>query len=68
MGPSEVYFTDMHGTSSLNLLKKLERLVMAAGFEKIDFNRKMTAIRSTSVSPEILHISGPTLRQGWHQW
>ena len=45
MGPSEVYFTDMHSTSSLNLLKKLERLVKAAGFETIDFNRKMTAIK-----------------------
>ncbi len=45
MGPSEVFFTDMHSTSSLNLLKKLEKLMMAAGFEKIDFNRKMTAIK-----------------------
>ncbi|NLE33764.1 MAG: DUF362 domain-containing protein [Bacteroidales bacterium] len=45
MGPSEVYFTDLHATPSLNLLKKLERLVRAAGFEKIDFNRKMTAIK-----------------------
>ena len=45
MGPSEVYFTDMHSTSSLNLLKKLERLVKAAGFETIDFDRKMTAIK-----------------------
>lgn len=45
MGPSEVYFTDLHTTPSLNLLKKLERLVKAAGFEKIDFSRKMTAIK-----------------------
>jgi len=45
MEPSEVYFTDLHATPSLNLLKKLERLVRAAGFEKIDFNRKMTAIK-----------------------
>ncbi len=35
----------MHCTPSLNLLKKLERLVKAAGFEEIDFNRKMTAIK-----------------------
>ncbi len=35
----------MRTTPSLNLLKKLERLVKAAGFEKIDFSRKMTAIK-----------------------
>jgi len=45
MVPSEVYFTDMHSTPSLNLLKKLERLVRAAGFDEIDFNRKMTALK-----------------------
>ncbi len=45
MGPSEVYFTDLHTTPSLNLLKKLERLVRAAGFDEIDFDRKMTAIK-----------------------
>ncbi len=45
MEASEVYFTDMHSTPSLNLLKKLERLVRAAGFDEIDFNRKMTALK-----------------------
>jgi uncharacterized Fe-S center protein len=45
MDPSEVYFTDMHSTPSVNLLKKLERLVRAAGFDEIDFNRKMTALK-----------------------
>jgi len=45
MEPSEVYFTDMHSTPSVNLLKKLERLVRAAGFDEIDFNRKMTALK-----------------------
>lgn len=45
MKASEVYFTDMHSTPSLNLLKKLEKLVRAAGFDGIDFNRKMTAIK-----------------------
>lgn len=45
MGPSEVYFTDMHCTSSLNLLKKLDRLVKAAGIDSIDFSRKMTALK-----------------------
>lgn len=42
---SDVYFTDMRSTSSVNLLKKLERLVRAAGFDTIDFDRKMTAIK-----------------------
>jgi uncharacterized Fe-S center protein len=45
MGSSDVFFTDMHSTPSLNLLKKLERLVRAAGFDDIDFNRKMTALK-----------------------
>jgi uncharacterized Fe-S center protein len=45
MGPSEVFFTDMHSTPSLNLLKKLGRLVRAAGFDDIDFDRKMTALK-----------------------
>lgn len=45
MGTSEVFFTDMHATPSLNLLKKLERVVRAAGFEEMDFNRKMTAVK-----------------------
>ena len=41
MGPSEVYFTDLHATPSLNLLKKLERLVRAAGFDKIELFLKL---------------------------
>ena len=45
MEASEVYFTDMHSTPSLNLLKKMERLVRAAGFDEMDFNRKMTALK-----------------------
>jgi uncharacterized Fe-S center protein len=45
MGPSDVFFTDMHSTPSLNLLKKLVKLVKAAGIEEIDFNRKMTALK-----------------------
>jgi len=45
MESSEVFFTDMHSTPSLNLLKKLERLVRAAGFDDIDFDRKMTALK-----------------------
>jgi uncharacterized Fe-S center protein len=45
MRPSEVFFTDMHSTPSLNLLKKMERLVRSTGFDNIDFDRKMTALK-----------------------
>jgi uncharacterized Fe-S center protein len=45
MGPSEVFFTDMHCTPSVNLLKKLEKLIRAAGFDEIGFDRKMTALK-----------------------
>lgn len=45
MAASKVYFTDLHTTPSLNLLKKLEQLVTAAGFNEIDFDRKMTALK-----------------------
>lgn len=45
MKESEVYFTDMRCTPAVNLLKKMERIVRAAGFDEIDFNRKLTAIK-----------------------
>lgn len=45
MQKADVYFTDLHTTPSLSLLRKLERLVKAAGIDSIDFNRKMTAIK-----------------------
>ncbi len=45
MKTSEVYFTDMRCNPAVNLLKKLEKLVRAAGFDEIDFNRKMTALK-----------------------
>lgn len=45
MEKSKVYFTDMHTTLHENLQQKLTRLMRAAGFERIDFNRKFTAIK-----------------------
>lgn len=45
MNPSRVWFTNLNTKPSQNLLKKLETLVLRAGFDEIDFNRKMTAIK-----------------------
>ncbi|MEF9991050.1 MAG: DUF362 domain-containing protein [Romboutsia sp.] len=42
---SQVYFTNLRATQSMNLLQKLERLVKKAGIEKIDFNQKFAAIK-----------------------
>ena len=42
---SKVYFTNLRTTASLNLQGKMERLVRAAGIEKIDYAGKFTAIK-----------------------
>ncbi len=42
---AKVYFTDLHTTHDNNLLKKLEKLVTAAGMDKIDFKGKYVAIK-----------------------
>ena len=42
---SKVYFTNMRVNSDTNLLKKLERLMKRAGFEKIDFDGKFVAVK-----------------------
>lgn len=45
MESSKVYFADMRATQDLNLLQKLEKLMRAAGIEKIDFKNQFTAIK-----------------------
>ena len=45
MQKSKVYFTDMHTTLEENLQQKLTRLMKIAGVDKIDFNKKFTAIK-----------------------
>lgn len=45
MPSSEVFFTDLRVKPPYNLLKKLERLVVRAGIEKIDFDRKLVALK-----------------------
>ena len=45
MAKSKVYFTNLRAKPSQNLLKKLDALVIKAGIEKIDFNKKIVAIK-----------------------
>jgi len=45
MAVSEVYFTNLRAKPSHNLLKKLESLVVKAGIDRIDFKRKIVAIK-----------------------
>jgi len=42
---SKVWFTDLRTKPSRNLLKKLENLVIRAGIEKIDFQKKFVALK-----------------------
>lgn len=42
---SKVYFTDFKATATVNLLQKLEKLVLAAGLDTIDFHNKFVAIK-----------------------
>lgn len=42
---SKVYFTNLRASTSGNLLQKLERMVKAAGIEKIDFKDKFVAVK-----------------------
>jgi uncharacterized Fe-S center protein len=45
MEASKVYLTNLRVKSSQNLLKKLEILVKKAGIEKIDFRKKLVAVK-----------------------
>ena len=42
---SKVYFTNLRTKPSINLLKKLENLIIRTGIEQIDFNRKIVALK-----------------------
>jgi len=42
---SDVFFSDMRTRSNGSLLSKLRRLVVAAGIEKIDMNKKFVAVK-----------------------
>ena len=45
MSSSKVYFTNLRAKPSQNLLKKLDTLVVKAGIDKIDFHKKIVAIK-----------------------
>ena len=45
MEKSKVFFTNMHTTLQENLPQKLRRLILSAGIEQIEFERKYTAIK-----------------------
>ena len=51
MEASKVFFTNMRVKNGDNLLKKLDRLMRAAGIESIDFDKRFTAIKCTSENP-----------------
>src|SRR5450759_4019225 len=45
MSASKVYFTNLRANPSQNLLKKLDALVIKAGIDTIDFEKKIVAIK-----------------------
>ena len=45
MSASKVYFTNLRAKPSQNLLKKLDALVIKAGINEIDFQKKIVAIK-----------------------
>ena len=45
MKPVNVFFTDFRTTYKKTLPMKFRRLIQAAGFDQIDFNRKFVAIK-----------------------
>lgn len=45
MQPSNVYYTDFRAHPGLNLLEKLQKLMVAAGFETLDLDKKFVAIK-----------------------
>jgi uncharacterized protein len=45
MASSKVWFTNLRVSPPQNLLKKLETLVIKAGIEKIDFKKKLVAVK-----------------------
>ena len=42
---SKVYYSDLRALPGTNLIKKLQKLMVAAGIKNIDFEKKMVAIK-----------------------
>ncbi len=45
MKPATVYWTDLRTNPSLTILQKLDRLLRAAGFDRLDLSEKYTALK-----------------------
>lgn len=57
MEKAEVYFADMRAyPGKENLLQKLNRLMVKAGIDKIDFKINLSQLKFTSVNQAIWHI------------
>ena len=59
MEKSKVYFTDMRCDVGTSLLAKLDRLILAAGIEQIDFRGQFTAVKLNFGEPGNLAFLRP---------
>ena len=59
MGKSKVYFTDMRCQGGVSLLNKMDKLMLRAGIEQIDFEGKFTAIKMHFGEPGNLSFLRP---------
>jgi uncharacterized protein len=64
MASSKVWFTNLRTKPSQNLLKKLENLVIKAGIEKIDFEKKIVALKVHFGEPGNLAYLRPNYAAG----
>jgi hypothetical protein len=64
MEKSKVWFTDLRVKTSQNLLKKLENLVVKAGIGKIDFDKKIVAVKIHFGEPGNLAYIRPNYAAG----
>ena len=62
---AKVYFTDMHATMEENLQEKLARLIETAGIDRIDFDKKFTAIKIHFGEPGISYLRPNYARPLW---
>lgn len=59
MSASKVFFTDMRCKVGVSLLEKLDKLMLAAGIESIDFENKFVAIKMHFGEPGNLSFLRP---------
>ena len=61
MEKAKVFYTDFRTQLDVSQGKKLQRLCMMAGMDRIDFDGKFVAIKCTLVNWAILLISVPIM-------